>query len=191
MAGHSALREAAEGCLVLLDACCLINLYGSGRVEEIMETLPFQLATSELIADTEILTIRGQARADGSRERIPVSLRDLEASGHLSILPVVSDREVAEFVRFALHLDDGEASVCALAVLYGGTVATDDRKALRILKAEDIPAVGTPELLFTWAKRSGALESEVRNALHMIRDRAHFYPRSTSSHFEWWNRFFA
>ena len=105
-------RETPKGGLLLLDACCLINLFASGRIEDVLGLLPYRFATSELVADREALSIRGAAEG-GETERIALAPRDLERSGRLAVLPVASEREQAQFVRFAAKLDDGEASVCA------------------------------------------------------------------------------
>lgn len=182
---------APAGGLLFLDACCLINLFGSGHIEDVLEILPYRFATSELVADHEVLTIRGATEPDGSTERVVLSPRNIEAAGRLSIHPIASEREKREFVRFAADLDDGEASVCALAVVHGGGVATDDRKALRILGGPDVqvPVVQTPELLYGWAEQSKAPEAKVREALHAVRDRASFYPRKDAPCFEWWEGF--
>jgi hypothetical protein len=182
-----------QGGLLLLDACCLINLFASGRIEAVLGLLPYRFATSELVADREVLSIRGAPRTSGEQERVALTPRDFERSGDLEILPVTSEREQAQFVRFATELDDGEASVCALAVVHGGGVATDDRKALRILGrvGAEVPAlwtIQTPELLFEWARRSGAAAPEIRDALRAIADRGSFYPRAGVPRYDWWVR---
>jgi len=179
-----------EGDLLLLDACCLINLFATGHIEAILETLPYRLATSELVADTEVLTIRGEEHPDGSTNRVRLSPRSLETSGHLTILAIASEVEVDAFIRFTADLDDGEASVTALAVAHGGGVATDDRKALRALSRTQVPVVQTPELLFAWAQRSRTAEAEVKKALREIRGRARFYPRKVAPCFHWWDGLF-
>ena len=188
MVRHVTSSEASAGGLLFLDACCLINLFGSGHIEDVLELLPYRFATSELVADHEVLTIRGAEAPDGSSERLALSPRDLEASNRLSVLPIASDQEKREYVRFAADLDDGEASVCALAVVHGGGVATDDRKALRILGGlgVQVPVFQTPELLFVWAQHSKAPESKVREALLAVGDRASFYPRKGAPRFQWW-----
>jgi hypothetical protein len=184
--------EPPESGLLFLDACCLIDLFATGHIAAVLEVLPPRFATSELVADREVLAIDGAPAPEGSEERIRVSPRSLETSGQLAILPLASEREQAEFVRFAGDLDDGEASVCALAVVHGGGVATDDRKALRILGQAELqdPVLQTPELLFDWAQRSRASEDEIREALTRVRDRARFYPRADAPCFGWWESFF-
>lgn len=180
-----------EGSLVFLDACCLINLFATGRVEEILEVLPYRFATSELVADEEVLAIRGATAPEGGLEREIVTPRRLSTPDLIAILPIASEREQAELVRFAADLDDGEASVCALAVVHGGAVATDDRKALRMLdqKERAVPVLQTPELLQEWAG-SGVADVAVREALTGVRVRGRFYPRGDAPAFAWWESFF-
>lgn len=168
-------KKSPDTRLLLLDACCLINLFATGRCEEILSVLPYQLATSGLVAATEVLSISAT----------------LKSTGNLLLLEMVSDDEVTDFVRFATELDDGEASICALAVSRKAGVATDDRKAIRVLKREYpwISVVQTPELLHEWARLAKPAERIIRDALQAVRSRARFYPRRDAPRFEWWARF--
>ena len=177
--------------LVLLDACCVINLYATGHIQRILEELPFRFAVSRLVAEREVLSVRRVGDSGSQRDREPISLAELEASGVLSMMNLESREEKAAFAGFALDLDDGEASVCALAVLHDGGVATDDRKALRVLASSGFkgPTLQTPELLFDWTRREQVLDLQVREMLRAVRDRATFIPRRTAPHFLWWNSF--
>ncbi len=178
-----------EGHLLLLDACCLINLLATGRMEEILNVLPFRFATSRLIATKEVLTIARDEDGDARIEREVIPGMALESSGILTLLDLETAQELADFVRFAADLDDGEASVCALALAHGGGVATDDRKALGVLRREASPVVTvqTPELLHDWAHLSKVSESEVASVLRSIEQRARFRPRRDAPRFEWWS----
>ncbi len=181
-----------EGTLVLLDACCVINLFATHRIEEILRQLPYHFAVTQLVADEEVLSIRSDAGSTERPDREAVSPRELESSGHLRIMDLVTTEEKAEYARFAIDLDDGEASTCALAVVHGAGVAADDRKALRVLErsAAQVPTLQTPELLHEWVRRSRTPSGEVRQALLDIRDRARFYPRRAAPYFSWWEGFF-
>jgi hypothetical protein len=182
-------NRAPEGHLLLLNACCLINLLATGRMEEILNVLPFRFATSRLIATKEVLTIARDEDGDARIEREVVPGKALENSGSLTLLDLGTDQELADFVRFAADLDDGEASVCALALAHGGGVATDDRKALGFLRREASPVltVQTTELLHDWAHLSKVSESEVADVLRSIEQRARFRPRRGAPRFEWWS----
>lgn len=185
-------KKPSEGALLLLDACCLINLFATGRIEEILRCLPWRFATSQLVATREVLAIRRSAEAGEPLEREVISLVQLERSGSLTFLDFSTEEEKIEFIRFAMELDDGEASICALAVTRGAGVATDDRKALRILDqvAPQVPVAQTPEILYEWAHLSQAREGEIGDVLKAVRDRARFYPRRDAPRFDWWESFF-
>lgn len=158
---------------VFLDACCLINLLATDRFREILTALPHRFATSRYVLETEV-------RSTGFPEH-------LDAAG-VSVLELATDEGYEELVRFATVVDDGEASVCALAILHSGSVATDDRKVLRVLteRSRPIPILQTPDLLFQWAEQTGASENEIRRSLRAIRDQARFVPRKDAPHADWW-----
>jgi predicted nucleic acid-binding protein len=171
--------------LVFLDACCLINLLATGRAEEILSVLPYQFATSRLVAVEEVLSIAG----DGGSAIFPVILDRFE---NLALIDLVAEGEAAEFVRFSAWLDAGEASLCALAIHRKAAIATDDRKALRILcrEAPSVTTLQTPELLYDWAHLAVPSEREIADALQAVQIRARFYPRRDAPRFEWWASFF-
>lgn len=164
---------------MFLDACCLINLFATGRLEAILEILPYRFATSSLVADEEVLRV-------GERPGIELQAPDL-----LRVVAITGESEQAELVRFAMELDDGEASVCALATARGGGVATDDRKALRVLGRVGVQVLQTPELLYEWSIRSRASHEEIRQVLTSIRAQGRFYPRRDAPCFPWWESFSA
>jgi hypothetical protein len=179
-------EDFTSGSQVVLDACCLINLLATGRLDQILADLPYRFVTSSFVASREVLALASSG--PGEREIIP-SAR-LESLKDLQIVELATEQELTAFVRFAAELDDGEASVCALAAVRGGVVATDDRKALRLLSRE-FPArssIQTPELLWEWSQRSRISSGEMRSLLLSVRDRARFLPRWDAPHFAWWSR---
>jgi hypothetical protein len=184
--------KGREGPLVLLDACCLINLLASGRCEQVLGRLPYRFATSRLVATQEILTLAQADEADGPLVREAISPARLESMEELALLDLATADEIAGFVRFAAELDDGEASVCALAIVREGTVATDDRKALRVLGrvAPGVPSLQTPEILHAWAHLSRATEREIAETLLAVRRRGRFHPHRDAPRFDWWESFF-
>lgn len=181
-------RKGLKGKLLLLDACCLINLLATGRMEEILGILPFLFATSRLVATKEVLAIARDEEEEVPVEREIIPASALENSGNLILMDLSTDQELADFVRFAAELDDGEASVCALALSHQGGVATDDRKALRILNREapEVLTVQTSELLHDWARLSSAPASEITRVLRSIERKARFLPRRDAPWSEGW-----
>lgn len=179
-------RKLAEGPLLLLDACCLINLFATGRIEEILAGLPYRFTTSRWVATQEVLTIGQATSSDGPLEREIIPQARLE--GLITILDLATEREMDDFVRFATELDDGEAGVCALAVSHSGMVGTDDRKALRVLaqKAPQVATIQTPELLYEWAHRTAAHASDIASVLRAVFHRGRFTPRRGAPRYDWW-----
>lgn len=184
-------RKGSEGKVLLLDACCLINLLATGHLEEVLGILPFLFATSRLVATKEVLAIARDVDEQAPIEREVIPASALEHSENLTLMDLSTDQELGDFVRFAAELDDGEASICALALSHGGGVATDDRKALRILKREapEVLTVQTPELLHDWALASKAPAPEIARVLRSIERSARFRPRPGAPRFEWWSGF--
>jgi hypothetical protein len=181
--------KARKGPLVFLDACCLINLLATDKLEEILRLLPFRFATSRLIAETEVVAVGRESGLSKSQEiKSSAILGELE---DLELLDLSTEEELGEFVRFAIELDDGEASICALALAKGGGLATDDRKALRIFHREAPQAltIQTPELLYEWARLSQATHADIKRVLMAVRRRASFYPRKDAFRSDWWLRF--
>lgn len=183
---------------VFLDACCLINLFASGRAEEILTRLPFRFAVARYVIEKEVLEIGAQRHGDASapeESRIGVNTRlaELIERGVLEQLDVRTEEETIELVRFAAELDDGEAHTCALAVVRGARVATDDRKAIRVMRRawksrghSMDPVLHTSDLLFEWARAETAEDSELTRIVGAIATRASFLPSKRDPHCERW-----
>jgi predicted nucleic acid-binding protein len=182
------LTPAMKGANLLLDACCIINLFATGHVEEILAVLPYDFATSRLIVEKEVLSI-ALPSGTGTLVRV-IQPAQLENLPKLSVIDLSGDEELNLFIRFAAQLDDGEASVCALAVARGGALATDDRKAIRLVAAAlpEVHVVQTPELLYQWVQLQGIPDSKVRGVLQSVEKNARFRPRRDSPYADWWEK---
>lgn len=190
-----------EGDLVLLDACCLINLFASGHGEEILRALPHRWAIARYVVEEEILEIEVEALDEANeppnstRTRRPLRplLAELLEKGLMEELDVGSEEEQAELVRFAAELDDGEAHTCALAIVRHGRVATDDRKAIRVLRSawksrghEGEPVLRTSELLFSWADAQRIARPNLVRIVRAIARQASFFPPRSDPYLERW-----
>ena len=141
---------------LLLDASCLLNLYATGRLREIAEVLPYQLCVAGYVAEQEALYVRRAGPTDAEEVRIPVDLSSLYEDGLMQLMCLENPTEEATYVNLAAHLDEGEAITGALAFHRGCSVATDDRKARRVLGQLNPPVklVATLlQLLKMWARR--------------------------------------
>jgi len=181
-------HEVSPGCIIL-DACCLINLYGSGRMAEILEAIPTVFAVAEFVAREEALRIYAGPPGRVTEEVENIDLGLLIESGRLEIVGLQDDEEKATFVELAAHLDDGEAMTGALALHRGWTIATDDRKAIRVF-GEIAPGslvISTPQLIRAWVDMTHPDEDEVVEVLKNIRLRARYEPGANHPLNAWWH----
>lgn len=170
----------------IIDACCLINLYASGKINDILPACGGSYYVSEQVG-RESLSIRQPDPHDPSL--LVVSPIDLSASlstGLLLSCRVECAAEIQSYVEFATELDDGEASCLALAKSRGWLVATDDRKAMRVASESGIAVITTPELIECWVKANSPGQSEIIDTLHRIERFANFRPRRASPLHGWW-----
>lgn len=167
---------------VALDACVLLNLVASGR----------PIAEFAAAADVRFVVVRQAEREvgwlDPEDPEDPREAIDLEPSvqrGEVQRV-VLADVELPRFVALARALDDGEAATLAIAEARGFAVATDDRKARRILTTLDPqPAVtSTAAIVRAWASNRG--DAEVRECLRLIQRRASFLPPKNDPDGDWW-----
>lgn len=171
----------------LIDACSLLNLFGSRRCEEILRVIPGACAIVDRVAQEAIYVFRGGDGPD-ARERERVDIEPLRQVGLLRGIGVETDAEAATFVALAAELDDGEALTCALAIHRGAAVVTDDRKALNLLRARapDVDVFTTSQLVRRWAETNSVTAAAVRAALLDIQDRARFIPSRSDPLYVWW-----
>lgn len=190
-----------QGDLVLLDACCLINLFASGSAEEILRALPYRWAIARYVLEEEILEIEAEdparpeepSNGDVGRQPLRPLLRHLLQREVLEELDIGSPEEETELVRFAAELDDGEAHTCALAITRQGRVATDDRKAIRVLRSawasrghDGEPVLRTSDLLFSWADARQIARRDLVRVVRSIARRASYFPPKSDPHCERW-----
>jgi len=191
--------------LLFLDACCAINLLATGVAEEILGSLPFQVCVTPRVLEKEVLYVREEpehapveagvergesAAGSGSAEQPlhPVRLQPLVDSGALMAGGALSEEELETFISLAFELDDGEAETAAAAIHRGGAVATDDRKAIRVLRdyAPDVGVQRTSQLIRAWAGAGSLPEERVRGVLSAIERQASFVPPRDDPNRDWW-----
>jgi predicted nucleic acid-binding protein len=172
---------------LFIDACTWINLFASGQLEEIRAAFSHRWITSTYVAEFEVIT----AMQEGIEEPDQLLLSALGDRGVVEIQPVETPEEVAAFVKYAFLLDDGEATVCALASVHGGAVVTDDRKAIRCLKelSPHVPIVQTPQILHEWARLVKPSPRELQSVISNVESLGRFRPRQDAPFAAWWRSF--
>ncbi len=173
----------------IVDACCLINLYASGKIENILPACGGSFYVSEQV-QRESLSIRQPDEQDPPQLVVsPIDLSEAIAKGFIRACHLEGAAELNSYIEFAAVLDDGEASSLALAKSRGWIVATDDRKAIRVASESGISVITTPELLERWVKANNPTRKEISDTLRRIEQFATFRPRRTSPLHTWWMSF--
>jgi predicted nucleic acid-binding protein len=174
----------------IVDACCTINLYATGKLLTLLPVLGAEWHIAGNVVG-EARFIRKTDPDDASRlVKEPIDLKPALDAGVLRLC-AATDEELALFVELAALLDDGEAMCLAIAQNRGWTLATDDRKARRIAGERGVPLLSTPELLKQWATVTAADEEDVARVLHNIQTYARFQPNSSLPDADWWREIVA
>ena len=175
---------------LLLDASCLLNLYATGRLREIAAALPYHLAVADYVLEQEAL-YTWVADPDGTHvQREPVDLSPLVGEGLIRVMRLEHPDEELAFVDLAASIDEGEAVTGAIAFRRGCAVATDDRKARRVIR-ERVPAaslVSTLELLELWARESSVSQAELQAAMMSMQTGASYVPGPRDPRHGWWRQ---
>ncbi len=172
---------------LVVDASTLINLYATSRLREIALDLPHTIFVSRCVLERENLYVRVQEAA-GTISNRHIELTALITDGLIQLVETSGEAEAQLLIELATELGDGEAQTAAIAIHRGYIVATDDRKARRLL-AEHWPGVRvltTTEILRIWSESSTITPQELRDAFTAIQTGACFIPPTNDPEYNWW-----
>ncbi len=194
---------------VVLDACCMINLYAAGKILS-GEAAPSKPPPRRKIArpgsspqakklafDLKLhlpAKVQGEAKyvlqpdeEDKSKlVKSEIDLDPLIKAGLLHECDLEGEEETDLFVQMAVKLDDGEAACFAIAKNRGWQLATDERPTERLAKQHGVSIITTPELVKHWADKTKASEDDVARVLWNIQSYAHYFPRRSLPMHSWW-----
>ena len=179
------MTDAGPSEEIILDACCIINLFGSGCVCEILRALPARFWIAKFVYEREALYTLVDPASD-QRERI--NLDSLISEQIIRIVDLDSEDEAATLVDLVTTLEDGEAHTCALALHRGFIIATDERKVLNLIR-KSMPSLRTrttTELIKSWADVADPPEKRLGDVLRRVRSHARFVPSRQDPLWEWW-----
>ena len=167
---------------VILDACCTLNFSATNRAADLLTDLPYRF----------VIGTRARREAQwlvvpGSDEREPVDLQPLIDRGLLQEEQLEHEEETM-FAQWAARMGDGEAEAAALAVGRSYVLATDDRKARRMLSGAyaALRLTSTLELLREWQESARPGATEMAELLRRISERATYRPRRLDPLWPWW-----
>lgn len=174
---------------IILDACVLMNLYASGQMESVLAAISETFTVAIYVMKFEALSVYKTSKYDAPNNREPVQIQSLIDKGLLLVVDLESDAEKISFISFsAQRLDDGEAITMAIARHRNWAVATDDRRAKRIINSyyDHIQIVSTPELIKHWIECEKPAQDLVSQVISNIETRANYLVGKKHPLYEWW-----
>ncbi len=171
----------------VIDACSLIDLLASGEAEAILRSVGFTWFLPSAVQN-EVRYCRQYDPANpGKVVSVPADLTGLISTGLLTICSPQDQAETNRFTQYAtVFRSDGESMCLAIAETRGWSLATDDRKAIRIAKQAGIPVVSSPELVKAWSASAQIQPAALRQVLKDIQFLAHFKPNAAMPESKWW-----
>jgi hypothetical protein len=180
----------AHNCLIL-DACCIINLYASCRMSDILTSIARSVTVAAYVQDHEA---RAVYTADGSGAREVIDLNPFINQGLLRVVDIETTAENANYLDFAATLgDDGEAITGAIAAERDWAIGTDDGAAIRFFtqRCPTLQLVSSLELLKHWADTTSVPEVELGTALRLVRICGRYQPKVRHALYAWWQANYA
>ncbi|MGH2531664.1 MAG: PIN domain-containing protein [Thermomicrobiales bacterium] len=171
--------------LTFLDACAVVNLYATRWMESILTSVGNPVAIADVVEQEAQFVYRG-GTGDDAREREPVELQPLVASGLLSVISTTDEEELLTFIDLTREIDEGEAMTVALAIHRGCIVVTDDRKASRVLERRGVPRRSTLDVVKAWSERDAVQPDTLRGVLTDLRQRGRYEPARSHPLRSWW-----
>lgn len=169
----------------VVDTCVLINLLATDCLADIVPYVAPDLLVCSAVAGESIYL----RPLDANQQPDLVTLDQLFGNGVLRACDCANETEEQLYVNYALQLDDGEAMSLAIAHARNLPLATDEKKAKRVIKdnARHLRVVSTAEILHAWA--TGKTRAEISPVLQAIGVRARFRPPDDDPLSIWWNSF--
>lgn len=169
---------------IILDACCIINLYASSVMEEVLESITFPFFVDQYVREKEALKVK----TEKENEFVDIDLDSFVQSGLLKEISLNAESEVNTFVNLAASLDDGEARCGAIASHRRLAVATDEKAGIRLFSSLNppIPTISTLEMLYHWSGSNSINTPKISLVLDNIERKASYRPGSKHKYFKWW-----
>lgn len=171
---------------LILDACCIINVYASGRMGDILASIARSVTVATYVKDQEARTVY---TGDGSGTRETIDLSPFIHQELLFVVDMETQAEHTNYLEFASCLgDDGEAITGAIAAERNWAIGTDDGAAIRYFsqRCPSLQIVSSLELLKHWADTASVSASELGVALRSIRMRGRYQPKTKHVLYNWW-----
>ena len=174
---------------IILDACCVMNLYASGQMAEVIASIIELVAVTVYVKNIEALFIYKQSSPDTLPAKVSVDLQPLIDQGLLQTVDLETDAEKISFINLtASRMDDGEAMTGAIALHRHWAIATDDRQCRTVFRREapQIQLISTAELVKHWVDTIKPEACVVCQVLKNIEAGANYLVGVKDPLYNWW-----
>jgi hypothetical protein len=174
---------------IVLDACVVINVFASGQIASILESLSRPVAIAAFVHEKEALNIYAGPNDDVTAAVEAIDLQPFIEQKLLQVVPHDS-QELATMLSISeACIDTGEAISGAIAMHRSWSLATDDNMALSFFtrKVPELHLASTLTLLKHWAEAIQPHPAVIAGALTNIRKRARYVPHHNHKLYQWWH----
>ena len=174
--------------LAVDDACCALNILAMRREREIFEALEMTIALpGRVIPEIRFLWLPPDE--NNVRQKEPIGIDHLVASGLIQVRELDSQPLIDAFVTAAALITDTDASCIALAGILQVPLISDDGKERRIAKSlfPDIKLVSTLDLLHDASVILGWNERTLADVALALRWRGNFAAPKRDPRAGWYN----
>jgi predicted nucleic acid-binding protein len=179
------IKEAFSHNCIILDACCIINLFASGKMKDILEAIPKNLAVATYVKEREAKVFYE------NKKPIEIDLHPFIVAKLLRLVDIETDVEANLYVNFSERLDDGEAITGAIAINRNWAIATDERKSTTVFRNYEpqIAVVSTLDMVKYWADMQRPSAAIIQDSLSNIRLKGKYEPYKNHPLIDWWRKY--
>ncbi len=176
---------------VILDASCVISLFASKKMGDILESIPKSITVAAYVRDKEALWVYDGPDDNITQAKEPIDLQPFIQRGVLTIVSLDSETEENTFIDFATVLDDGESITGAIAVHRRWAIATDDKKAIKFFMRQtpSLQIITTLELVKYWIDTIQPTHDIALAAIRNMQLRAGYNPDNKHPGYSWWQSY--
>lgn len=180
-------RPVSTRYCIILDACCVINLYATGRMAQILSCVTETVALAQYVKEKESLSVYDGPRGNERSVKKAIDLDALVLDGALLVVSPNLE-ESNTYVDLAFQIDDGEAYTGAIAIHREWALATDDKKTIHVIReiSPNVSILSSLELVKHWVDVTNAPAEIVCEALKDIRIKAYYEPNKSHLLYNWW-----
>jgi len=164
----------------VIDTCCFINFFASGRAHSLLQSVGCPIAIPEAVKREMLYIAAPHPDENATRVEIGQVISELK----LTVASPANDRELALYVELAADLDDGEAMGLALAKARDLVLLTDERKARKKAASLEVQVLTTPDVVAAW--EPAVTKVEVIEVIQCISRYARYSPGSGEARYDWW-----